>query len=61
VAGDTIKVAKGTYKPTTDINNRDASFSVKNYMVVLGGYPDTGNPTDIDAIGDSTLQYSVAR
>jgi hypothetical protein len=48
VAGDTIKVAKGTYKPTTNMNDRSATFFIKDYMVLLGGYPDTGNPTDAD-------------
>lgn len=48
IPGDTIKVSKGIYKPTTDKEDRDAAFSVKDYMVVLGGYPDSGNPSDID-------------
>jgi hypothetical protein len=36
-AADTIKVARGVYK---------AQHILKNGVVLLGGYPDTGNPTD---------------
>jgi hypothetical protein len=45
--GDTIKIAKGIYKPTTG-NDRNSTFMLKNYTVILGGYPNTGNPTDAD-------------
>ncbi len=43
--GDTIKVAAGIYKPT---NNSDVtiSFSLTNGVIFLGGYPNTGNPSD---------------
>lgn len=43
---DTIKVAKGVYKPAQQ--NRDSSFAIYNGIVLLGGYPDSGNPTDQD-------------
>jgi predicted outer membrane repeat protein len=43
VAGDTIRVAQGTYKPT-DIADRDTSFIIPDSVVVLGGY-DAGNGT----------------
>lgn len=48
VPGDTIKVAKGIYKPTNDPNNRDAFFNLPDYVVALGGYPNTGSPGDAD-------------
>lgn len=41
-AGDTIRVAQGTYVPT------GASFSLRDYVVMLGGYPNTGNPADTE-------------
>ncbi len=40
---DTIRVAAGTYKPGTSQIN---TFAIKDSMIVLGGYPNTGNPTD---------------
>ena len=43
--GDTLKVAKGMYTPG---NITTASFQLKDSVVILGGYPDTGNPTDAD-------------
>lgn len=43
--GDTIKVSAGTYKPG-NASNTGASFGIKDFLVVLGGYPNTGNPTD---------------
>ncbi|GAA4748902.1 right-handed parallel beta-helix repeat-containing protein [Flavisolibacter ginsenosidimutans] len=39
---DTIKVAKGMYKPS------GSAFSMKDSVVVFGGYPDSGNPTETD-------------
>ena len=39
---DTIKVAAGDYFPSK--NNPDALFSMQNNRVVIGGYPNTGNP-----------------
>ncbi len=44
--GDTIKVAKGVYHPA--IKSIDSSFQMKEYLVMLGGYPSSGNPTDAD-------------
>jgi hypothetical protein len=44
-AGDTILVAKGTYKPDTLGTNRNLSFVLKDNIVLVGGYADTGNPT----------------
>lgn len=43
---DTIKVAKGVYKPA--ISDRDSSFVINKGVVILGGYPDTGTPSDED-------------
>src|SRR5205823_3285267 len=37
VSGDTIKVAQGTYKPTTD-SNRSISFQLVSGVAVLGGF-----------------------
>lgn len=42
VSGDTIRVAKGMYRPAP------GKFTLKDSVVILGGYPDTGNPTDSD-------------
>lgn len=39
---DTVKVAEGIYKPA--LNDRDSSFFINLPLVVLGGYPDNGNP-----------------
>ncbi|WP_373512431.1 choice-of-anchor Q domain-containing protein, partial [Persicitalea sp.] len=36
--GDQIWVAKGTYKPTTDPNDRDASFVMKEGVAIYGGF-----------------------
>jgi len=41
--GDTIRVAKGIYTPGTNVLN---SFQLKDSVIIMGGYPDTGNPTD---------------
>lgn len=40
--GDTIRIAQGTYKPA------GSSFSLKDSVVILGGYANTGNPTDAE-------------
>ena len=44
-AGDTIWVAAGTYKPTTD-NNRDSSFKVPSGIAMYGGF--TGTETQLN-------------
>lgn len=41
---DTIKVAAGTYFPSS--NNNTSSFWLRNRLIILGGYPSTGNPGD---------------
>lgn len=41
---DTIKVAAGTYHPST--NDPAISYWLENGRVLLGGYPATGNPAD---------------
>jgi Secretion system C-terminal sorting domain len=41
---DTLKVAQGIYK--TSLIARDSFFTVKLGTVILGGYPNAGNPTD---------------
>ena len=41
---DTIRVAAGTYYPSD--NNEKNSIWLENKRVILGGYPNTGNPTD---------------
>src|SRR5258706_11445876 len=46
-AGDTIKIAEGVYIPTTT-DNPDVPFYIKGGVVVLGGYPAIGNPSDND-------------
>lgn len=38
---DTIKVAKGTYTPGT---TNTSLFTLKDSIIILGGYPNTGNP-----------------
>jgi hypothetical protein len=43
--GDTIKVAAGTYYTGTGVTS---GFSMKDSVVLLGGYPATGTPTDAD-------------
>jgi hypothetical protein len=48
-AGQTIRVADGTYKPTTGAD-RSATFTLKNRIIVLGGYAGFGaaNPDERD-------------
>ncbi len=41
---DTIRVAAGTYYPSS--NDETKSIWLENKRVILGGYPNTGNPTD---------------
>jgi hypothetical protein len=40
--GDTIRVATGIYVPTA------SSFVLKDGVVILGGYPNIGDPTDLE-------------
>ncbi|WP_345263610.1 choice-of-anchor Q domain-containing protein [Nibrella viscosa] len=47
-AGDQVWVAAGVYKPTTSTTDRTASFRMKNGVQILGGFPDTGDPTLAD-------------
>ena len=47
IDGDTIKVAQGTYKPTTN-NDRTLSFTLNNGVAILGGFAGIGAP-DPDA------------
>ncbi|HEY5392203.1 MAG TPA: choice-of-anchor Q domain-containing protein, partial [Hanamia sp.] len=42
---DTIKVASGIYNPG---NQPGTSFELKDSIIIMGGYPDHGNPTDAD-------------
>lgn len=42
-SGDQIWVAAGTYKPTAG-TDRTISFSMKNGVSMLGGFPASGNP-----------------
>ncbi len=50
VPGDTIRVAKGIYKPDADnanpggSGNRESAFNLKNEVTILGGYPGYGEP-----------------
>ena len=44
---DTIKVAADTYLPSSQLNPYIA-FNLANHRLILGGYPNTGNPTDSD-------------
>jgi len=48
-AGDQIWVAKGTYRPVTCSSctqiQQQQSFDLPSGVEVLGGFPDTGNPT----------------
>jgi hypothetical protein len=46
ICADTIKVAAGIYKPA--VFNRDSSFLMMHGKVYLGGYPNTGNPTNAE-------------
>ena len=39
--GDQIWAAAGTYKPTTDVNNRDATFQLKEGVAIYGGFAGT--------------------
>jgi predicted outer membrane repeat protein len=41
---ETIKVAAGTYYPSN--NNPASAFWLHSKLVILGGYPKTGNPSD---------------
>ncbi|HEU5364314.1 MAG TPA: GEVED domain-containing protein, partial [Hanamia sp.] len=52
--GDTIKVTNGVYKAATIATQY---LTPKDSMVVLGGYPDTGNPTDAqrDFVNNQTV------
>jgi|GEM_PF-1614494 len=42
---DTIRVAAGTYYPSTT-GRRDSSFLIDRKLTLLGGYPASGNPAD---------------
>ena len=42
-AGTEFWIAKGTYRPTADPNNRDATFVLKNGVALYGGF--AGNET----------------
>ncbi|TVR87877.1 MAG: hypothetical protein EA411_06465, partial [Saprospirales bacterium] len=44
-AGDSIWVAAGTYYPTGDSNDRDATFELVNGVVIYGGFE--GNENDL--------------
>jgi hypothetical protein len=44
---DTIKVAAGTYLPSSQ-QNQQSAFNLSNHTVIFGGYPNSGTPTDID-------------
>ncbi|MBI3919811.1 MAG: choice-of-anchor D domain-containing protein, partial [Armatimonadetes bacterium] len=57
VSGDTINVAKGTYKPTTG-SNRSATFQLKSGVTLLGGYP-TGGGTRDPAANVTTLSGDI--
>lgn len=41
---DTIKIARGIYKPA--LTSRDSTFNVNRGLTIMGGYPETGNPTE---------------
>ncbi|MCL2131184.1 MAG: T9SS type A sorting domain-containing protein [Lentimicrobiaceae bacterium] len=51
-AGDTVWATAGTYLPIRpadnltiiDSNNRDNAFVLKSDVIILGGFPNTGNP-----------------
>lgn len=43
---DTIKIAAGIYKAAS--LNRDSTFNIYRGITILGGYPASGNPTDVD-------------
>lgn len=74
-SGDQVWVAAGTYKTTTG-TDRTISFSMKNGVAILGGFPDTGDPDlddrdwvanvttlsgEIGAAGNSDNAYHVIR
>lgn len=51
-----VRVAAGTYKPTTG-TDRTISFAMKNGVNILGGFPNAGNPglADRDWIVNETI------
>lgn len=51
---DTIRIAKGIYKPGT---SQTDMFRLKDSLVILGGYPDSGNPSDAER--DFTTHLTV--
>lgn len=67
-SGDVIKIAGGTYKPTTG-SDRTATFNLKSNVTIMGGYagvngadPDvrSGSPTTLSGlIGASNQSYHV--
>ena len=44
LCSDTIKVASGSYTPST--NDIQEFFEMQNRRIILGGYPNTGNPSN---------------
>lgn len=57
---DTIRVAAGSYYPSN--TNTKVSFWLENGRVILGGYPNTGNPSDAQrnpALHQSILSGSI--
>jgi hypothetical protein len=52
---DTIKVAAGTYYPSSA--NKYAAFWLESHRILLGGYPNTGNPgnTQRDPVVNPTI------
>ncbi len=42
---DTIRVAAGRYQPG---NFQNSTYTIRDSVVILGGYPSSGNPTDAD-------------
>ncbi len=54
-SGDTILVADGTYYPTGDLNE-EVSFSIKNGIHLIGGFPATGGTfVERDITGLNTI------
>lgn len=51
-AGDTVWVAKGTYKPDNGTNNRNLTFNIPSGVVLIGGF--IGDETDISDRGKWT-------
>lgn len=45
--GETVNVAAGTYYPTDDSTDREASFVLKRGVAVYGGYPAGGGSRDV--------------